>query len=80
MNGSNRSLDDIIPPDVPVRNKRTGHIYCHKTHALAHGVLVADMEIIVFNERFYPLAGVDQYPNTHIPKYVGFCAYCGEII
>ena len=70
------SLEDQIPPDVPVRDT-LGRVYCNKAHAVAHGMLVADLEIIVFNERHMTL---DLYPDTHIPTYIGFCEHCHEII
>jgi len=71
---SDKSLEDVIPPDVPVRDT-SGRVYCHKQHALDHGVLVRDLAIIVFKERH-----MEFMPGKHQSIYIGFCEHCGTLI
>jgi len=73
-NDYRRLIDDLIPPDVPVRDKFR-RVYCNKKCALDHGVLVRDLEILTFNQRFVKLAS-----GAHQAIYVGLCERCGAMI
>ncbi len=73
---SNSSLDDLIPPDVPVRDT-SGRVFCNKQCAASAGILSRDMAIITWAERHEK-----QRDGTFSPvaKYIGFCAHCGTMI